>query len=70
MMFQRNLLHTGFLLGLFFNLEDGNNTSSIISVDFQWTIWRYIPEGRSLHPYLFLPVEGDIAIPQNVVIIF
>jgi hypothetical protein len=37
-------LHAGFLLGFLFHPDDGGDTL----VDFQRTIWRYIPD-RTLH---------------------
>jgi hypothetical protein len=40
-------LHDDFLLGLFLDPEDEVVCSSAMSVDFQWTAQRYIPEDRS-----------------------
>jgi hypothetical protein len=44
-------IHPYFLLGLFFDHEDGGDMSSETSVDFQWTTPRYIPEKRTLHDH-------------------
>jgi hypothetical protein len=42
--------HTGFLLGVFFDPEDGGNIYSYeMLIDFQYSIQRYIPEDRNLH---------------------
>jgi hypothetical protein len=38
------LLHAGFLLGLFFNPQDGGNMFLQIAVDFQW---QYNPEHKT-----------------------
>jgi hypothetical protein len=43
--------HVGFLLGLFSDPEDEMTFSSETSVDFQWTIQHYIPNGRTLQCY-------------------
>jgi hypothetical protein len=44
-----HVLHVGFLLGLFFNPEDGGNIFLQTAVDFQWTTQRwYISEDRTL----------------------
>jgi hypothetical protein len=44
-----HLLHAGFLLGLFFDPEDGGNMFLRHVVDFERTTWRYIPGDRTLH---------------------
>jgi hypothetical protein len=41
-------LHVGFLLGLFFNPEDGGDMF-LRNIDFQHTTQHYIPEDRPLH---------------------
>jgi hypothetical protein len=47
-------LHAGFLLGLFFDPEDGGICSSGTSVDFHCTTRHYIPEDRTLRGDMFL----------------
>jgi hypothetical protein len=44
----RTLLHAGFLLGLFFDPDDGATSSSETSVDFQQTTRPYISGDRTL----------------------
>jgi hypothetical protein len=44
----RDCFHAGFLLGLFSNLKMGGICSSEISLDFQRTTRRYIPEDITL----------------------
>jgi hypothetical protein len=39
--------HAGFLLGLFFDTEDGGNIFTEILVDFQQTMLHYIPGERT-----------------------
>jgi hypothetical protein len=46
------MLHTGFLLGLFFEPEDGGDMFLKILVDFEWTARCHIPEYRTLYPPL------------------
>jgi hypothetical protein len=41
------LLHVGFLLSLFFDRENGGDV--FLSVYFEGTTLRYIPEDRTLH---------------------
>jgi hypothetical protein len=36
------------LLGLFFNPKDAGDMFLQMSVDFQWTTWRYTPKDRTL----------------------
>jgi hypothetical protein len=43
------LLHAGFLLGLFFDHEDGGDTFLKMSVDFQQATWRYTLSMCYLH---------------------
>jgi hypothetical protein len=50
--FARYLLLAGFLPCLLFNLEDENGMVSEISVDFQRTTRRYIPEDETLHVFI------------------
>jgi hypothetical protein len=45
------LLHTGFLLGLFFTLKMEVTCSSEESADFQRITRRYIPEYRTFHKH-------------------
>jgi hypothetical protein len=47
-----NLLHTGFLLGLFFDTEHEVTRSSETLVNFQRATWCYIPEDRTLNYYV------------------
>jgi hypothetical protein len=39
----------GFMLGLFFDPENGGACCSETSVSLQRSTWRYIPEDRTLH---------------------
>jgi hypothetical protein len=42
----------GVLLSIFFDPEDRSDISSEMSVEFQWTAWRYIPEDSNSHNHL------------------
>jgi hypothetical protein len=45
-----HMLHTGFLLGLFFDLEDaGVGFLRTVGPLLTYTIWHYIPEDKALH---------------------
>jgi hypothetical protein len=48
------LLPAGFLLGLFFDPEDGSDMFLKTQADFGQTTWYYIPEDRTLHTLHFL----------------
>jgi hypothetical protein len=39
------------LLGYFSTLKMDATCSSETLADFQWTMWNYMPEGRTLQPY-------------------
>jgi hypothetical protein len=43
--------NAGILLGLFSDPADGSDIFSEMSVDFQWFMQHYNPEGISLHNY-------------------
>jgi hypothetical protein len=46
-----HLYHSGSFRGLFFDPEDVSNMcSSEMSVDFQWSSWRYIPDNTFFYP--------------------
>jgi hypothetical protein len=45
--------HTGILLALIFNPQNGGDTSEIL-VDFQWTTWRYTPEDSILQIFTYM----------------
>jgi hypothetical protein len=45
----RNQHEAGGNQSLFFNPKDGGDMFFEMSVDHQWTTWRYIPEVRNLH---------------------
>jgi hypothetical protein len=49
----RSILHAGFFVGLHFGpeLRTGAIISSEISVGFQRTTWRYIPEDRTVRVF-------------------
>jgi hypothetical protein len=54
----KNKLHAGFLFGLFFDPEDGGDSYSETSIDFQRTTGRYIPEDRTFQNYKRLPTPA------------
>jgi hypothetical protein len=45
------LLHAGYLLVLFFDPEVGGNMFLEMIVDFQQSMQRYVPEGRTVHSH-------------------
>jgi hypothetical protein len=45
---RNQLVHDDFMLGLLFDPEYGNDMFLEMSVDFQRTTWRYVPEDRTL----------------------
>jgi hypothetical protein len=46
-----SLLHAFFLLYLLFNPEDRRDMFLQTLVDFQWTVWLYIPKDRTFHDH-------------------
>jgi hypothetical protein len=49
----------GSLLSLLFDTEDWDDLFPEMSIDFQRTTWRYIPEDSTLHKRLFDKIKEE-----------